>query len=98
MGLDPLRVQHLSDGGRFLGNLNANRITMLGERVRTSSATLFGTPRLRIPYCSDTLERVIRRAHYARATRNEEKWVHRDKMERYRLGGTPVISTSAREE
>ena len=33
MGLDPLRVQHLSDGGRFLGNLNANRITMLGERV-----------------------------------------------------------------
>jgi uncharacterized protein (DUF362 family) len=33
MGLDPLRVQHLSDGGRFLGNVNANRITMLGERV-----------------------------------------------------------------
>jgi uncharacterized protein (DUF362 family) len=33
MGLDPLRVQHLSDGGRFLGNLNANRIMMLGERV-----------------------------------------------------------------
>jgi uncharacterized protein (DUF362 family) len=33
MGLDPLRVQHLSHGGRFLGNLNANRIMMLGERV-----------------------------------------------------------------
>jgi len=33
MGLDPLRVQHLSDGGRFLGNLHANRITILGERV-----------------------------------------------------------------
>ena len=33
MGLDPLRVQHLSDGGRFLGNLNSNRIMMLGERV-----------------------------------------------------------------
>jgi uncharacterized protein (DUF362 family) len=33
MGLDPFRIQHLSDGGRFLGNLNANRIMMLGERV-----------------------------------------------------------------
>ena len=33
MGLDPLRVRHLSDGGRFLGNLNANRITMLCERI-----------------------------------------------------------------
>jgi hypothetical protein len=33
MGLDPSRVQHLSDGGRFLGNLNVNRITMLGEHV-----------------------------------------------------------------
>jgi len=33
MGLEPLRVQHLSDGGRFLGNLDANRITMLGERI-----------------------------------------------------------------
>ena len=33
MGLDPFRVQHLADGGRFLGNVNANRITMLGERV-----------------------------------------------------------------
>jgi uncharacterized protein (DUF362 family) len=33
MGLDPFRVQHLSDGARFLGNLNADRITMLGERV-----------------------------------------------------------------
>ena len=33
MGLDPLRVQHLSEGGRFLGNLRADRITMLGERV-----------------------------------------------------------------
>jgi len=33
MGLDPLRVQHLSCGGRFLGNLRADRITMLGERA-----------------------------------------------------------------
>jgi uncharacterized protein (DUF362 family) len=34
MGFDPLRVRHLSDGGRFLGNLNAERITMLGEKVQ----------------------------------------------------------------
>jgi uncharacterized protein (DUF362 family) len=33
MGFDPYRVQHLSDGGRFLGNLNAERITLLGEPV-----------------------------------------------------------------
>jgi uncharacterized protein (DUF362 family) len=33
MGFDPSRVQHLSDGGRFLGNLNAERITLLGEPV-----------------------------------------------------------------
>jgi uncharacterized protein (DUF362 family) len=32
MGFDPLRVQHLSDAGRFLGNLKAERITMLGDR------------------------------------------------------------------
>jgi uncharacterized protein (DUF362 family) len=35
MGLDPFSVQHLSDGGRFLGNLNANKITLLGERVES---------------------------------------------------------------
>ena len=33
MGFDPLRVQHLSEGGRFLGNLRADRITMLAERI-----------------------------------------------------------------
>jgi uncharacterized protein (DUF362 family) len=33
MGFDPYRVQHLSDGGRFLGNLNAERFTILGEPV-----------------------------------------------------------------
>jgi len=33
MGFDPLRVQHLSEGGRFLGNLRADRITMLAERA-----------------------------------------------------------------
>lgn len=32
MGFDPLRVQHLSDAGRFLGNLKTERITMLGEQ------------------------------------------------------------------
>jgi uncharacterized protein (DUF362 family) len=32
MGFDPLRVQHLTDAGRFLGNLKTERITMLGER------------------------------------------------------------------
>jgi uncharacterized protein (DUF362 family) len=33
MGFDPLRVQHLSEGGRFLGNLGADRITMLAESL-----------------------------------------------------------------
>ncbi len=33
MGFDPLQVHHLSDGGRFLGNLRADRITMLAERL-----------------------------------------------------------------
>jgi uncharacterized protein (DUF362 family) len=33
MGFDPHRVQHLSEGGRFLGNLRADRITMLAERM-----------------------------------------------------------------
>ena len=33
MGFDPHRVQHLSEGGRFLGNLRADRITMLAERI-----------------------------------------------------------------
>jgi uncharacterized protein (DUF362 family) len=33
MGFDPLRVQHLSEGGRFLGNLRTDRITMLAERL-----------------------------------------------------------------
>lgn len=35
MGFDPLRVRHLSDGSRFLGNLRADRITMLAEPVET---------------------------------------------------------------
>jgi uncharacterized protein (DUF362 family) len=35
MGVDPFNVQHLSDGGRFLGNVNANKITLLGERVES---------------------------------------------------------------
>ena len=33
MGFDPDRIQHLSEGGRFLGNLLADRITMLAERI-----------------------------------------------------------------
>ena len=33
MGFDPLRVQHLSEGGRFLGNLGVDRITMLAESL-----------------------------------------------------------------
>jgi len=33
MGFDPHRVQHLSEGGRFLGNVRADRITMLAERI-----------------------------------------------------------------
>jgi uncharacterized protein (DUF362 family) len=33
MGFDPLRVQHLSEAGRFLGNLRADRITMLAESL-----------------------------------------------------------------
>ena len=33
MGFDPDRVQHLSEGGRCLGNLRADRITMLAERI-----------------------------------------------------------------
>ena len=35
MGFDPLQVRHLSDGSRFLGNLRADRITMLAEPVET---------------------------------------------------------------
>ena len=35
MGLDPLQVRHLSDGSRFLGNLRADRITMLAEPAET---------------------------------------------------------------
>jgi uncharacterized protein (DUF362 family) len=31
MGFDPLQVRHLSDGSRFLGNVRADRITMLAE-------------------------------------------------------------------
>jgi uncharacterized protein (DUF362 family) len=34
IGFDPLRVRHLSDGGRFLGNLHTERITMLAESVQ----------------------------------------------------------------
>ena len=33
MGFDPLRVRHLSEGGRFLGNLREDRIRMLAEEV-----------------------------------------------------------------
>ena len=35
MGFDPRNVRHLSDGSRFLGNLRADRITMLAEPVET---------------------------------------------------------------
>jgi uncharacterized protein (DUF362 family) len=35
MGFDPLLVLHLSDGSRFLGNLRADRITMLAEPAET---------------------------------------------------------------
>ena len=35
MGFDPLQVRHLSEGSRFLGNLRADRITMLAEPVET---------------------------------------------------------------
>jgi uncharacterized protein (DUF362 family) len=35
MGFDPLQVRHLSEGGQFLGNAREDRITMLGEEVRT---------------------------------------------------------------
>ena len=33
MGFDPLQVRHLPEGGQFLGNLQEDRITMLGERL-----------------------------------------------------------------
>ena len=35
MGFDPRQVRHLSDGSRFLGNLAADRITMLAEPLET---------------------------------------------------------------
>jgi uncharacterized protein (DUF362 family) len=35
MGFDPRQVRHLSDGSRFLGNLGADRITMLAEPLET---------------------------------------------------------------
>ena len=35
IGFDPRQVRHLSDGSRFLGNLGADRITMLAEPVET---------------------------------------------------------------
>ena len=35
MGFDPLQVRHLSDGSRFLGNVRADRISMLAEPVGT---------------------------------------------------------------
>ena len=31
MGLDPLLIFHIAEAGRFLGNLDQNRITMLAE-------------------------------------------------------------------
>lgn len=33
MGLDPRRIFHIEEAGRFLGNLDQNRITMLGEAL-----------------------------------------------------------------
>jgi uncharacterized protein (DUF362 family) len=33
MGLDPHLISHINQGGRFLGNLDENRIEMLGETV-----------------------------------------------------------------
>ena len=79
MGFDPLRVQHLSDGGRFLGNLNDQRITMLGERVRTRNTAFFDTSRIRIPCCSDTLKNACAANALCVCHRNEQKWVHREK-------------------
>ena len=38
MGFDPLRVRHLSDASRFLGNLSEDRIRMLGEGVETPNS------------------------------------------------------------
>jgi uncharacterized protein (DUF362 family) len=35
MGFDPLQIRHLSEGGKFLGNLPEDRVTMLAEEVRT---------------------------------------------------------------
>jgi hypothetical protein len=35
MGFDPLQVRHLLDGSQFLGNLRADRITMLAEPAET---------------------------------------------------------------
>jgi hypothetical protein len=31
MGLDPRLIFHIEEAGRFLGNMDQNRITMLGE-------------------------------------------------------------------
>ena len=35
MGFDPLQIRHLYEGSKFLGNLQEDRVTMLGEEVRT---------------------------------------------------------------
>ena len=40
MGLDPRLIPHIAEAGRFLGNMDQNRITMLGE----------GMPRNMVPF------------------------------------------------
>ena len=40
MGLDPRLISHIEEAGRFLGNMDQNRITMLGE----------GMPRNTVPF------------------------------------------------
>ena len=37
MGLDPKLIRHINGGGGFLGNLDEDRIDMLGERPRNTS-------------------------------------------------------------
>jgi hypothetical protein len=36
MGLDPRLIPHIAEAGRFLGNMDQNRITMLGEGMPRS--------------------------------------------------------------
>jgi uncharacterized protein (DUF362 family) len=44
MGFEPLQIRHLSEGGKFLGNLLEDRVTMLGEEVRTPARPFFVLP------------------------------------------------------